>query len=165
MEVRIWGALEGRLIEVSSEPGGEPGLRVAGVPAERARTTEDRLRAALLNSGVVADVPPVLVRLVPAVEAGATSDLDLPLALAALASARVIGAGFRWMFATGRLGLDGTVHAVGLRGRTTLADVVGSLCQRRAVSALHINTLVTAPFCAASRLLGRGWPRAARAHP
>ena len=27
-----------------------------------------------------------------------------------------------------------TVHAAGLQGRTTLADVVGSVCQRRAVS-------------------------------
>ncbi|MBI2237328.1 MAG: hypothetical protein HYU54_02220 [Actinobacteria bacterium] len=130
MDVRVWGVVGDRLIELRVEPAPSGvGIRVEGLPEERTRTTADRVRAALLNSGLVGNVPPMAIRLEPPVRARTTSDLDLALALAVLAGDGVIGSGLGWILATGRLGLDGTVHARGLTARTTLAGVAGSLCQ------------------------------------
>ena len=132
MDVRVWGVIEDRLIELRFEPvTGESGLRIVGLPGDRAGTTADRVRAALLNSGLVGEVPPAVIRLEPAVRAGTTSDLDLAIALAVLAGVGRIGEDVRWVLATGRLGLDGTVLARGVGGRLTLAEVLGSLCRTR----------------------------------
>ncbi len=129
MGVRVWGVVEDRLIELRVEPAtGGFGFRIEGLPEDRTRTTADRVRAALLNSGLVREAPAVAIRLEPLIRAGTSSDLDLALALAALAGLGVIGAGLRWILATGRLGLDGTVHARELAERRTLAEVVHSLC-------------------------------------
>ncbi len=139
MGVRVWGVVGDRLIELRAEPATSgAGIRVEGLPEERTRTTADRVRAALVNSGLVRDVPPVAIRLEPPVRAGTTSDLDLALALAVLAGVGVIGSGLGWILATGRLGLDGTVHARGLTARTTLAGVVGSLCQTPVLGFEHM---------------------------
>jgi hypothetical protein len=62
----------------------------------------------------------------------------LAIALAALAQVGQLGEGLRWILATGRLGLDGTVHAPGLSERTSLADVVGSLCHTPVVGFEHM---------------------------
>jgi predicted ATPase with chaperone activity len=133
MPVRVWGMAEDRLIEItaSSEPEGS-GLRVEGLPPRRSRTTADRVRAALINSGMLAEVPAGVLRLEPAVAAGETWELDLPLALALLAEARMVGAGLRWILASGRLGLDGAVSAPGAE-RLDLAEVVRS-CQTPSVA-------------------------------
>ena len=118
MDVRVWGVAGDRLIEVRVEPlAGEAGMRILGLSDKRARTTADRVRAALVNSGLVQKAPTLTIRLQPPVLAGTTSDLDLALALAALAGAGVLEAGLRWVLASGRLGLDGTVHARGLSER------------------------------------------------
>lgn len=124
MGLRIWGTAEGRLIEVVAEPGGA-GLRISGLPESRRRTTAERVRAALLNSGVVAREPAVVLRIVPAVPGGATWDLDLPLALAAAWAVGSAAAASRWLFATGRLGPDGSVHTPLLPGPITLGEVAG----------------------------------------
>ncbi len=130
MGVRVWGVVEGRLIEPRVEPATSGGwFGIEGLPEDRTRTTADRVRAALVNSGLVREVPPVVIRLEPGVAGGGTSDLDLALALAVLAGVGVVGTGLRWVLATGRLGLDGVVHPHGFGDRPTLADVVGSLCQ------------------------------------
>ncbi len=133
MDVRVWGVVEDRLIELRVEPlVSEGGLQITGLPERITRTTADRVRAALLNSGLLPESPPVAIHLEPTVQPGATSDLDLALALAVLIQAGMIGAGLRWVLAIGRLGLDGAVHA-GLPERATLADVVRSLCRTRVV--------------------------------
>jgi len=124
----VWGMAEDRLIEITASPEpGASGLRVEGLPPRRSRTTADRVRAALLNSGVLAEVPAGVLRLEPAVAAGETWELDLSLALAMLAQAGVVGAGLGWILASGRLGLDGAVHA-SEAGPMDLAEVVRS-CQ------------------------------------
>ena len=133
MGVRVWGVVGDRLIEVRVEPAeGDAELRIEGLPADRTRTAADRVRAALLNSDLVPRVPSVLLRLRPAIPTGNTSDLDLPLALAVLAFARVITSRLRWILATGGLGLDGTLYGADLTDGVTLADVVGSLCRSSA---------------------------------
>lgn len=130
MHVRIWGELEDRLIEVRVEPpSGAMGMRIAGLPEDRARTTADRIRAALLNSGLVEEIPTVSVRLHPSIAGPATSRLDVAIALAVLYGAGSLGSGFRWLLASGRLGLDGSVHGPDPTLRTTLEEVVGSVCR------------------------------------
>jgi predicted ATPase with chaperone activity len=139
VDVRVWGLVDDRLIELRVEPlSGEDAMRILGLSDKRARTTADRVRAALINSGLVQEAPPLTIRLEPPVLAGTTSDLDIAIALAALARVGQLGAGLRWILATGRLGLDGTVHARKLAERTSLADVVGSLCHTPVVGFEHM---------------------------
>jgi hypothetical protein len=137
--VRVWGLVDDRLIELRVERlAGEAGMWILGLSDKRARTTADRVRAALVNSGLVQEAPRLTIRLEPPVLAGTTGDLDLAIALAALAQVGQLGEGLRWILATGRLGLDGTVHAPGLSERTSLADVVGSLCHTPVVGFEHM---------------------------
>lgn len=128
MGCRVWGVVEDRLVEVrvASETG-DAGFAIDGLPDDRTRTTADRVRAALLNSGLVSEAPPVSLNLEPAV-GKATSELDLALALAALAHCGLVGRGLRWILATGRLGLDGAVFTSGLSDHPALADLVRTLC-------------------------------------
>jgi predicted ATPase with chaperone activity len=92
------------------------------------RTTADRVRAALVNSGVIDEVPPSAIRLEPCVGNGITSELDLAIALAVLARLGSIGAEVRWVFAAGRLGLDGAVHSENLEESVSIVTVVTALC-------------------------------------
>jgi predicted ATPase with chaperone activity len=123
--------VDDRLIELraSLRAGDRAGLRIEGLPRDRTRTTADRVRAALVNDGLVQEAPGVTVRVEPAVIAGSGGHLDLPIALSVLLAAGVVGDDLRWVLATGRLGLDGSVIAAGVVGRLTLSDAVGSLCQ------------------------------------
>ncbi|MEO8424648.1 MAG: magnesium chelatase domain-containing protein [Actinomycetota bacterium] len=110
MDVRVWGTVDDRLIELRAEPGGAgSGIHIEGLPHGRARTTGDRVRAAIVNSGLLPREPAGVIRLDPPIAVGATSDLDLPIALAALAQLGVIRQ-VGWIFAGGRLGLDGRIH-------------------------------------------------------
>jgi magnesium chelatase family protein len=126
--VRIWGTAGDRLIEVRNEPGsGADGLLIVGLPQSRLRTTADRVRAALVSSGLLHDLPPVVVRIHPCLSAGATNELDLPIALAVLARAGVIH-NVPWILANGRLGLDGQIHAIDLEMSPSIVTVVTELC-------------------------------------
>jgi predicted ATPase with chaperone activity len=139
MDVRVWGLVDDRLIELRVEPrAGDAGMRILGLSDNRARTTADRVRAALINSGLVQEAPPLTIRLEPPVPAGTTSELDLAIALAALARVGQLGKGLRWVLASGRLGLDGTVHSRGLSDRPSLAVVVESLCHTPVVGFKHM---------------------------
>ena len=128
MGVRVWGAVDDRLVEVSVEPAGDgAGLVIEGLPPERVRPTRDRIRAALVNAGVVLEAPDMTLRLDPPIEVDRTDDLDLPLALAVLARAGLIRSGLRWIYARGRLGLDGSVSDAA--ARTSLPEILEELCQ------------------------------------
>jgi predicted ATPase with chaperone activity len=139
MDVRIWGVVEDRLIEVvvDSIAAGD-GLVIEGNPEERRRTTRDRVWAALINSGLVKDVLGFRVCLKPAVVAAPTSDLDLPLALAILLRVGIFGGGLRSVLATGRLGLEGTVFAPEVAQPTTLRDVIAHLCHTPLIESEHM---------------------------
>lgn len=138
MGVRVWGTVEDRLIELRVVPvTADPGIRIVGLPERRMRTTADRVRAALVNSGLVREAPPVTIRLHPAVLGGTTSDLDLAIALAVVASVGAIGEGLRWIMATGRLGLDGAVYSRGVEP-LMLGEVVESLCRTPRVKSEHM---------------------------
>jgi predicted ATPase with chaperone activity len=137
VNVRVWGEIEDRLVEVRAWPGrSATGLRIEGLPAGRARTAADRVRAALINSGIVAEAPAVVIGLEPEIRAGPNGDLDLAVAVAALASAGLVGAGLRWILATGRLGPDGRVWDA--QERLTLREIVDGLCQTPLVASEHM---------------------------
>lgn len=128
MSVRVWGVVGDRLVEVLLEgPVPVAGLRIEGLPELRIRTAADRVRAALVNSGLIEEVPPSAIRLEPCVKAGMTSDLDLAIALAVLARAGSIGAEVRWVFAAGRLGLGGAVYSEDLEESVSIVTVVTAL--------------------------------------
>jgi predicted ATPase with chaperone activity len=112
--------LEKQLVEILTEPGIT--FCISGLAEGRARSTEDRVRAALVNT-VLPEVPPVSIRLDPAVTSAGASDLDLAIAMAILLHVRLIGTDARWVLASGRLGLDGTVHSAELEVRFTLTDL------------------------------------------
>lgn len=123
MDVRVWGVVEDRLIEVQAESTmGDPGFRIESLPRDRTGTTADRVRTALINSRLLEGAPPMTIRLEPVVRGMTTSELDLAIALSVLAQAGGIGVKLPWILATGRLGLDGEVFAPGLPDPLTLAD-------------------------------------------
>ena len=125
--VRVWGTVDDRLIELLAKPGGTgSGIRIEGLPLGQSRTTGDRVRAALVNSGLLHREPVAVIHLDPPIRAGSTSDLDLPIALAALAKIGVISQ-VGWIFAGGRLGLDGRIH-IDLDNRLSIVTVVTDLC-------------------------------------
>ncbi|MFL5800123.1 MAG: magnesium chelatase domain-containing protein [Actinomycetota bacterium] len=127
--VRVWGAVGDRLVEVLTEAAeADSGLRIVGLPAGRARTAADRVRAAIVNSRLLPEAALVEIRLEPPLDSGESAPLDLPMALGALVSTGVIGEGLGWIFATGRLGLDGSVHLGDVDEPRTLREVVSS-CQ------------------------------------
>ena len=83
-------------------------------------------------------MPPVVLRLRPALSKGSTDRLDLTLALSVLTYVRTIGEGCRWIHAVGSLGLDGTVRRPGASNPPTLAELVRSLCQTPLVDSEHM---------------------------
>jgi len=127
--VRVWGTVGERLIELRAEHADDgAGLQIVGLPSPRARSTADRVRAALINSGVGAEVSAVVVRLDPPLPTRPACELDLAIALAYLAHRGRIGPGLRWIHARGRLGLDGKVHEKSLTDLPDLAGIVARLC-------------------------------------
>jgi predicted ATPase with chaperone activity len=132
----VWGTVGDRLIELVAEPAGAFG--VVGLPDDRARTTADRVRAAMVNSGLLGEAPSVSVRLDPPVRSGPTWNLDLAVALASLASTGLVGRRVRWILASGRLGLDGAVLAPGLEEQVPLAEVVHRFCHTPLLGSEHV---------------------------
>ena len=111
MGVRVWGVMGDLLVEIVVEPGrAEPGLRIDGLPRGRDRTTSDRVRAALINAGLVTEAPALRMSLRPALRRGRTSELDAALAFAVLAHAGWLGPDVGWVLAIERAGLDGTIR-------------------------------------------------------
>ena len=105
---------EGRrvLVEVHVS-NGLPGFSIVGLPDAACREARDRVRAALLSSGLPWPMRRVTVNLAPSGLRKAGSGLDLPIAVGLLTAVgeiepgEVAGAGF-----VGELGLDGTLRAV-----------------------------------------------------
>ena len=106
--------VEGRrvLVEVHVS-NGLPGFTVVGLPDAACREARDRVRAALLSSGLPWPSRRVTVNLAPSGLRKAGSGLDLPIAVGVLVAVGELSAqevhecGF-----IGELGLDGSVRAV-----------------------------------------------------
>jgi magnesium chelatase family protein len=109
-------------VEVHVAPG-IPTFTIVGLPDVSCRESRDRVRAAVLSSGLRWPQRRVTVNLAPSALRKAGAGLDLPIAVALLLAddqlspAAVDGCGF-----LGELGLDGTVRPV--PGTLALADAL-----------------------------------------
>ena len=104
----------GHVVEVEADlSDGLPGLTFTGLPDTTVVEARERVRAALLNSGVKWPNRRITVALLPADLRKAGSRFDLALAVTVLAAAGDIPAGpladSAWI---GELGLDGRIRAV-----------------------------------------------------
>ena len=106
--------VRGRSVSVEVHvSNGLPAFTIVGLPDASCREARDRVRAALLSSGLPWPLKRVTVNLAPSGLRKAGSQLDLAIAVAVLVAeevlspAQVEGIGF-----VGELGLDGTVRAV-----------------------------------------------------
>ncbi len=100
---------------------GLPGFTVVGLPDTAVRESRDRVRAALLSSGLSWPLRRVTVNLAPSGMRKGGAGLDLPIAVGVLvASGMVDPARVEGLAFVGELGLDGSVR--GVPGMVALAD-------------------------------------------
>ena len=106
---------------------GLPGFTIVGLPDATCREARDRVRAALLSSGLSWPNQRITVNLAPAGLRKEGSGLDLPIAIGVLVAARQIppdrveGLGF-----VGELGLDGSVRR--MSGLVPLIEAITTRC-------------------------------------
>lgn len=139
--------VNGQLVEVESDlSSGLPGVSFTGLADTAVTESRDRIRAAVLNSGVDWPNRKITIALLPADVRKVGSRFDLPVALAVLASAEVVRADAvadaAWI---AELGLDGRLRPV----HGVLPSVV---CARQA----GVRRVVVAPGNAAEAALVGG---------
>jgi magnesium chelatase family protein len=137
------------LVEVHVS-NGLPGFAVVGLPDAACREARDRVRAALLSSGLPWPLRRVTVNLAPSGVRKSGAGLDLPIAVGLLVATGHLEAGAVAGCAfIGELGLDGTIRSV--PGALPLADAITS------------PAVVVPPACTPEALLvGRPVVRTAR---
>ena len=102
---------------------GLPGFTVVGLPDAAVRESRDRVRAALLSSGLPWPLRRVTVNLAPSGMRKGGAGLDLPIAIGLLvASGELDVDAVEGMAFIGELGLDGSLR--GLPGTVVLADTL-----------------------------------------
>jgi len=106
--------LEGNLIEIEVDiSDGLPGYTLLGLPAGALAESRDRVRAAMINSGLPWPNKKVTVSLSPAWLSKSGSHFDLPIAIGLLVAQGVITAPIpESLFMMGELGLDGALRSV-----------------------------------------------------
>jgi magnesium chelatase family protein len=102
---------------------GLPGFTVVGLPDAAVRESRDRVRAALLSSGLTWPLRRVTVNLAPSGLRKGGAGLDLPIAIGVLvASGEVDPDRIEGMAFIGELGLDGSLR--GVPGTVVLAEAL-----------------------------------------
>lgn len=106
--------IEGKLVEVQADlASGIPGLSITGLPDTALYEARDRVKAAVVNSGVDWPQKRITLGLSPAALPKKGSGFDLALAAALLAAAGVVpGRALPGLVLLGELGLDGRVRGV-----------------------------------------------------
>ena len=117
--------VDGRQVAVEVHvSSGLPGFTVVGLPDAAVRESRDRVRAALLSSGLPWPLRRVTVNLAPSGMRKGGAGLDLPIAVGVLVASGAIGAhlvdGLAFF---GELGLDGSLR--GVPGTVALAGALG----------------------------------------
>ena len=117
--------VEGRPVRVEVPASqGLPGFTVVGMPDTTCREARDRVRAALLSSGLTWPMCRVTVNLAPPGLRKVGAGLDLAIAAALLAASEQVPAGaLAGRGFVGELGLDGSVRPV--PGALPLIDALG----------------------------------------
>ncbi len=116
--------VDGRAVRVEVHvSNGLPGLTIVGLPDAAVRESRDRVRAALVSSGLPWPRRRITVNLAPSGMRKAGAGLDLPVAVGVLVASGVVDpsavAGLAFV---GELGLDGSVR--GVPGTLVLADAL-----------------------------------------
>lgn len=120
--VGVQGRSVGVEVHVSN---GLPGFTVVGLPDAACRESRDRVRAALLSSGLPWMLRRVTVNLAPSGERKGGAGLDLPIAVGLLVAASELPASaIEGCAFLGELGLDGSIRPV--RGTLALVDAMKS---------------------------------------
>ena len=92
---------------------GLPGFSMLGLPDEACREARDRVRAAVLSSGLSWPDQKITVNLAPPHHRKTGSGLDLPIALGVLAATQQVPVdALQSVCAIGELGLDGSIRAI-----------------------------------------------------
>lgn len=123
-------------VEVHVPGGGLPGFTIVGLPDASCRESRDRVRAALLSSGLDWPNRKITVNLAPSSLKKSGAGLDVAIAVGVLASTGrldpddVDSIGF-----LGELGLDGSIRPI--RGALPMADAM--TCKRLVVAPGNIN--------------------------
>jgi magnesium chelatase family protein len=158
------------LVEVHVSTG-LPGFTIVGLPDAACREARDRVRAALLSSGLPWPMRKVTVNLAPSGVRKAGAGLDLPIAIGLLVATgeleagSIAGCGF-----VGELGLDGTLRSV--PGVLPVVAAVGTESVVVPWAGVHEARLVGGPVVRTARSLaelvaalrGRApWPDVAEA--
>ena len=136
--------VKGRPISVEVHvSSGLPSFTIVGLPDASCREARDRVRAAILSSGLVWPQQRVTVNLAPTSVRKGGAGLDLPIAVALLVAAGQVPAdSVEGNAFVGELGLDGSVR--GVAGVLALAH------------AMEPATVVVPPVCAVEAGLVRG---------
>ncbi len=118
--------VDGRPVTVEVHvSAGLPGLTIVGLPDASCRESRDRVRAALLSSGLEWPNRRVTVNLAPSWLRKGGAGLDLPVAVGLLvATGKVEPAAVAGMAFLGELGLDGSLRPV--TGMVPMVDAVDS---------------------------------------
>jgi magnesium chelatase family protein len=102
---------------------GLPGFTIVGLPDAAVRESRDRVRAALLSSGLSWPLRRVTVNLAPSGMKKGGAGLDLPIAVGVLVASGVIDPELvEGLAFVGELGLDGSLR--GVPGTVALADAL-----------------------------------------
>ena len=101
--------LDAPLVQVEAQLGaGLPSFSIVGLPAPVVRESRERVRAAILSSGLQFPAGRITVNLAPAELLKHGGRFDLPIALALLVASGQVRAAARWQFECyGELGLAG----------------------------------------------------------
>ena len=116
--------VDGRPVSVEVHvSNGLPGLTMVGLPDAAVRESRDRVRAALVSSGLAWPRRKITVNLAPSGMRKAGAGLDLPIAIGILVASGVLAPEVvaRHAF-VGELGLDGSIR--GVPGMMALADAL-----------------------------------------
>ena len=116
--------VDGRPVTVEVHvSNGLPGFTVVGLPDTSCRESRDRVRAALLSSGLAWPLRRVTVNLAPSSIRKGGAGLDLPIAVGLLVASGVLeAAAVEGMAFIGELGLDGSIRRVA--GTVPLVDAL-----------------------------------------
>lgn len=104
----------GHVVEIEAGIGGlPPGFHLAGLPDDMLREARDRVRAAVVNSGLSWPTERIELTLSPATPRAVGSGFDVALACAVLGAAGVLAqSALDEVVLLGELGLDGKLRAV-----------------------------------------------------
>ncbi len=124
MSSAVVSGVDGYAVSVEVHAGhGIPGFTIVGLPDVSCREARDRVRAAILSSGLTWPLQRVTVNLAPSGVRKTGAGLDLPIALCVLAASNQIDAEqLRNLGAVGELGLDGSLRPV--NGLVSMAGAV-----------------------------------------